>query len=106
MAACNSATWGGSGTAIKGCSCTDKNLPPDAVVAGPLELGCTPIRAHWCNWNRGRRQLTGASPGTLGLRVLLVERSDFLEPHLRNAGDPLGRFLYHVVRNRDRPLSF
>jgi choline dehydrogenase-like flavoprotein len=44
--------------------------------------------------------------GESGLHVLLVERGDFLKPQPRTATDPVGKFLYHVVKDRDEPLSF
>jgi choline dehydrogenase-like flavoprotein len=44
--------------------------------------------------------------GQLGLKVLVVERGDFLKPQRRDAAAPVGKYLYRVMKNRADPLSF
>jgi len=34
-----------------------------------------------------------------GHRVLVVERGNFLKPRRLNASDPIGKYIYHVIRN-------
>ena len=40
-----------------------------------------------------------------GRQVLLVERGDFLRPKRRTSWDPIGKYLYAVVKNRDSQFS-
>lgn len=40
-----------------------------------------------------------------GRQVLLVERGDFLRPQPRSSSDPIGKYLFTVVKNRDDQLS-
>jgi choline dehydrogenase-like flavoprotein len=46
-------------------------------------------------------QLTSA-----GLKVLLVERGERLTPRAGDPPDPVGRFLYHEVKDTSQPLSY
>ena len=36
-----------------------------------------------------------------GHQVLVVERGNFLKPRRRNASDPIGKYIYHMIRNID-----
>ncbi len=42
----------------------------------------------------------------LGRRVLLVERGDFLKPDRRDPSEPVGKYVYHMVKDRTAPLSY
>jgi choline dehydrogenase-like flavoprotein len=44
--------------------------------------------------------------GQLGRQVLLIERGDFLKPQPRNTSDPVGKYLYDVIKTPDESLSF
>ena len=42
----------------------------------------------------------------LGRKVLLVERGDFLKPDRKSEAEPVGKYLYHTVKDRLAPLSY
>ena len=42
----------------------------------------------------------------LGRKVLLVERGDFLKPDRKSEAEPVGKYLYHTVKDRLEPLSY
>ena len=41
-----------------------------------------------------------------GIRVLVIERGDFLQPSMREASDTIGRYIYDVVNSRDKASCF
>jgi len=41
-----------------------------------------------------------------GRRVLVVERGDYLKPARRSASDPVGRYMYQIVKQRDEASFF
>ncbi len=42
----------------------------------------------------------------LGKKVLLVERGDYLRPDRRDPSEPVGKFVYRMVKDRTAPLNF
>ena len=42
----------------------------------------------------------------LGKRVLVIERGNALRPDRLNASDPVGKYMYHIIKNRDEASFF